>query len=199
MSATPGTPATAGETSATALPRGVTLWPLQPHRDERGSFAELYRQNWATGIEPRQWGLLATEANVLRGMHVHPRHDEFIAVTAGRLFVALKDLRPRSPSYLQAAPLLLTGETPALLTLPRGVAHGFYAHTSCSVLIAATAYYDPTDDLGCLWSDPDLGIDWPCRDPQLSARDRDAPPLASLVAAVARADPGLEPGVADAR
>jgi dTDP-4-dehydrorhamnose 3,5-epimerase len=198
MSTMPGSRATEGETPA-ALPRGVTLWPLQPHRDERGSFAELYRQSWATGIEPRQWGLLTTEPNVLRGMHAHPRHDEFIAVTAGRLFVAIKDLRPHSPSYLRPAQLLLTGEAPALLTLPRGVAHGFYSHTRCSVLIAATHDYDPTDDLGCRWSDPDLGIDWPCGDPQLSARDRDAPPLASLLAAIARSDLGLEDGAPDTR
>ena len=198
MSATPASLATVGESRA-ALPRGVTLWPLQPHRDERGSFAELYRQSWATGIEPRQWGLLTTEPHVLRGMHAHPRHDEFIAVTAGRLFVAIKDLRPHSPSYLRPAQLLLTGEAPALLTLPRGVAHGFYSHTCCSVLIAATHDYDPTDDLGCHWSDPDLGIDWPCGDPQLSVRDRDAPPLASLLAAIARSDLGPEDGAPDTR
>lgn len=36
-------------------------------------------------------------------------------------------------------------------------------------------YYDPDDELGVAWDDPDLGIDWGVAQPTLSARDRANP------------------------
>ncbi|MFZ5790535.1 MAG: dTDP-4-dehydrorhamnose 3,5-epimerase family protein [Pseudomonadota bacterium] len=173
---------------APPLPQGVELWPLTPHRDDRGSFTELFRAAWPMGFEPAQWGHLMSDPGVLRGMHVHPVHDEFITVTNGRVFVALKDLRPHSPTYLMAAQLIMAEDEPALLRLPHGVAHAFYAATQASVLIAASREYDPGDDLGCHWSDPALGIDWPCTAPILSERDRTAPRLQALIEQLARCE-----------
>jgi dTDP-4-dehydrorhamnose 3,5-epimerase len=43
--------------------------------------------------------------------------------------------------------------------------------------------YDPDDEGGVLWSDPELGIDWPEIDPALiSDKDRSYPPLAEIPA-----------------
>jgi len=35
--------------------------------------------------------------------------------------------------------------------------------------------YDPDDELGVAWDDPDVGADWGVADPVLSARDRANP------------------------
>jgi dTDP-4-dehydrorhamnose 3,5-epimerase len=179
-------PLAAHVAEAPPLPQEVELWPLTHHRDDRGSFTELFRAAWPMGFEPVQWGHLMSDPGVLRGMHVHPVHDEFITVTNGRMFVALKDLRPHSPTYLMAAQLTMAEDEPALLRLPHGVAHAFYAAVRASVLIGASHTYDPEDDLGCHWSDPALGIDWPCTAPLLSARDRNAPRLRVLIEQLAR-------------
>jgi dTDP-4-dehydrorhamnose 3,5-epimerase len=168
------------------LPDGMARLPLEPSADGRGSFTEIFRRSWPVGLEPLQWGLLKSAAGVLRGVHVHPRHDEFILVTAGAMLLGVKDLRPSSPSFGTSALLSLSGERPELVTLPHGVAHGFYHATDGSLLIGASQYYDPADDLGCHWADPELGIDWPVRHPTLSERDRAAPPLTELMAALAR-------------
>ncbi len=168
------------------LPIGVVRRPLEPLADARGSFTEIFRRSWPIGVEALQWGLLQSGAGVLRGVHVHPRHDEFILVTTGRMLLGIKDLRPDSPSFGLSALVTLSGERPELVTLPQGVAHGFYHATDASMLLAASHYYDPADDFGCHWADPKLGIAWPFRNPMLSERDRTAPPLAELMAALAR-------------
>jgi len=45
------------------------------------------------------------------------------------------------------------------------------------VVYKCTAVYDPADEFGVVWNDPDIGIDWPISDPRLSDRDRALPPL----------------------
>ena len=42
------------------------------------------------------------------------------------------------------------------------------------------AYFDPADELGCHWADPAAAIAWPCQEPLLSERDREAGSLAEL-------------------
>ncbi len=36
-------------------------------------------------------------------------------------------------------------------------------------------YYDPADELGLAWDDPEVGADWGVSDPILSARDQGNP------------------------
>jgi dTDP-4-dehydrorhamnose 3,5-epimerase len=50
-----------------------------------------------------------------------------------------------------------------------------------------TALYEPSDDAAVLWSDPDIGIDWPIANPILSNKDNAAPRLAQLPDLVTRA------------
>ena len=83
------------------------------------------------------------------------------------------NLRPDSPTFGKWFGLVLSEENKRQLYIPEGFAHGFcvlsrYAH----VAYKCSDYYDPEEEYGLLWSDPDIGIDWPVEDPILSAKDR---------------------------
>jgi dTDP-4-dehydrorhamnose 3,5-epimerase len=41
-------------------------------------------------------------------------------------------------------------------------------------------YYDPQDELGVAWDDPDLAIDWGITEPVISVRDRENPRRAEI-------------------
>ena len=41
-------------------------------------------------------------------------------------------------------------------------------------------YYHPEDEGGLLWSDPEIGIDWPVATPVVSDKDAMLPPLTAL-------------------
>jgi dTDP-4-dehydrorhamnose 3,5-epimerase len=68
-----------------------------------------------------------------------------------------------------------------MVFLPGWCAHGFCVLSDVAELIyKVTAEYAPELEGGLLWNDPDLGIDWPIRDPILSERDKKWPVLREL-------------------
>lgn len=170
----------AGATSG-SLPHDLRLTPLEPHGDDRGTFTELYREQWETGVAPVQWNVVDSEAGVLRGVHVHPRHDDYLTVIRGRATVGLRDLRPGSPTEGVAACVELDGARPTAISIPHGVAHGFYFHQPSTHVYAVSHYWDPADELGCRWDDPGLEIPWPQRSAHISPRDEQLPSLAKLL------------------
>jgi dTDP-4-dehydrorhamnose 3,5-epimerase len=163
------------------LPEGLLVRQLEPHGDDRGTFVELHRQEWDTQIAPIQWNAVHSEPGVLRGVHVHPCHDDYLTVVRGRAIVGLRDLRDRSPSAGAAACIELSAERPAALTIPHGVAHGFYFPEASIHVYAVSHYWDQADELGCRWDDPALEIPWPQREARISTRDESLPPLAILL------------------
>jgi dTDP-4-dehydrorhamnose 3,5-epimerase len=166
------------------LPAGVTLHKLEPHSDSRGTFTELFRVSWSTGVAPVQWNVVRSEAGVLRGVHAHFRHTDYLTLVAGRASVGMFDLRDDSPTRGRRALVELSAGLPAGLVIPPGVAHGFYFHESSLHVYAVSHEWDVDDEMGCRWDDPGLGLDWPCVAPLLSNRDAALDSLASLSAAV---------------
>ena len=164
-----------------SLPHDLRLSPLVPHRDERGTFVELFREEWETGVHPVQWNAVDSEQGVLRGVHVHPRHDDYLTVVRGSATVGLRDLREGSPTEGAAACVELSAEDPAAISIPHGVAHGFHFTAPSTHIYAVSSYWDPADELGCRWDDPGLGIPWPQRQARISQRDADLPSLGVLL------------------
>jgi dTDP-4-dehydrorhamnose 3,5-epimerase len=160
----------------------VTLLSLQPHADARGAFTEIFRKSWGAGMDPVQWNAVRSEAAVLRGVHVHVRHDDYFVLLSGRASIGLRDLRSDSATTGLAALVELTEDNPQALAIPRGVAHGFLFHERSLHAYAVSHYWDPEDELACRWDDPDLGIAWPRLSVSLSERDAAAPPLQALLA-----------------
>lgn len=183
--------ASAGEIRARPLtvPLGVRVLPLQAHFDQRGRFTEIYRDEWLLGPRPVQWSMVRSAANVLRGVHVHARHVDYLTMAYGELVLGLRDLRALSPSHGLSVLLTLSAEDPHLVVIPVGVAHGFYFPKPACHIYSVTTAFDGSDEFGCRWDDPGLELSWPCSAPLLSERDRAAGPLAELLSIPALLEP----------
>ncbi len=59
--------------------------------------------------------------------------------------------------------------------IPPGVAHGFAALSDVTITYLVDSYYNPDDELGVAWDDPEIAADWGVADPVLSARDSENP------------------------
>jgi dTDP-4-dehydrorhamnose 3,5-epimerase len=163
-----------------SLPAGLLLRPLEPHTDDRGTFVELFRREWETEVEPIQWNVVHSQEGVLRGVHVHPRHDDYLTVVRGRAVVGIRDLREDSETRGATACVELSAARPRAITIPHGVAHGFYFAEPSTHVYAVSHYWDLDDELGCRWDDPTLEIPWPQEDARVSPRDERLPSLEVL-------------------
>lgn len=162
------------------LPAGVELLELSENRDDRGAFTEVFRQYWTESIVPVQWNVVRSRARVLRGVHVHVRHADYLVLVEGRASIALVDLRNGSATRGMSVLLTVASQDPQALVIPPGVAHGFLFHEPSIHFYAVSHYWDVEDELGCRWDDPGLELDWPEPDPILSQRDKELPSLDEL-------------------
>jgi len=172
--------------SATKIP-GVLLIDLAAFKDSRGSFLESYQQN-----RYKELGLNAdfvqdnhsySVKNILRGLHYQIKKPQghLIYVVRGTIFDVGVDLRPDSITFGQWLGFRLSDALPQQLFMPAGIAHGFCALSDeVDILYKCTDYFDPNDEGGLIWNDPDLTIDWPVSDPMINERDSRFPTLKQI-------------------
>ena len=172
----------------TSLP-GVLLLQPKVFRDDRGFFLESYRVDRfrAAGIPDVfvQDNHSRSERGVLRGLHYQEPNPQgkLVRCPRGAIFDVAVDIRRGSPTFGKWYGVELNEANQQMLWVPPGFAHGFCSLADdTDVLYKVTALYDPAADRSILWNDPDIGIQWPIRDPRLSPKDAAAPRLRDAVA-----------------
>lgn len=146
------------------------------HGDQRGLFIETYRREWfPNGREMVQGNRSNKQAGAVVGLHYHMHQADYWYVPVGTIRVVLHDLRVGSPTEAHTMELDISGENHIGVYIPPGVAHGFAALTDVVMTYLVDNYYNPSDELGVAWNDPEIGADWGVTDPILSDRDRSNP------------------------
>jgi dTDP-4-dehydrorhamnose 3,5-epimerase len=166
--------------------RGVYFVAPREFGDERGVFVESYRREWVPGANEMIQGNRADRtAGCVVGLHWHRHQADYWSVPVGRIRVVLHDLRLGSPTDGVTETFDIGGppgtpERHRAVYIPAGVAHGFATLTDATVTYLVDRYYDPDDELGVAWDDPDVAADWGVEEPILSARDRTNPKRAEI-------------------
>jgi dTDP-4-dehydrorhamnose 3,5-epimerase len=122
---------------------------------------------------------------VLRGLHYQKTKPQgkLVSCSAGEVFDVAVDLRAGSSTYGQWEGVILSGDNHIQFYVPPGFAHGFVVLSdTADFQYKCTDYYDPSDEGGLIWNDPDVGIEWPLGDiePKLSEKDMILPKLNEL-------------------
>ena len=90
----------------------------------------------------------------------------------GKVFDVAVDIRPESPTFGHWQGEILSEENKYQFWIPPGFAHGFQVLSEqADFEYKCTDFYDPDDEYCLRWDDPDIGIDWPLKDPILSEKD----------------------------
>lgn len=172
--------------SPTAVP-GVLLIEPKVFGDARGYFFESYaKARYAEAGIPLEFvqdNLSRSTQGVLRGLHLQHPHGQgkLVQVLEGEVYDVAVDVRRGSPHFGRWVGARLSGENHHQLYVPPGFAHGFCVLTPTATFsYKCTDVYSKADELGVRWDDPELGIDWPVRDPVLSEKDAAYPRLAEI-------------------
>jgi dTDP-4-dehydrorhamnose 3,5-epimerase len=172
--------------TALALPEVILVEP-DVHRDPRGFFVETYhlekyRAGGITGPFVQDNHSRSVQGT-LRGLHAQRRRPQGKLVRAvdGEMFDVAVDIRRGYATFGRWVGVRLSGENFQQLYIPPGFAHGFCVLSAVvHVEYKCTDFYDAADEIGLAWNDPDVGIEWPIRDPIISDKDRRLPGLRAL-------------------
>jgi dTDP-4-dehydrorhamnose 3,5-epimerase len=168
---------------------GVLILEPRVFADERGYFMESYnRKQYAQipglDVEFVQDNHSRSRKNVLRGLHMQRHHPQgkLVRVVNGHVWDVAVDVDPASPTFRQWVGIDLTADNHLQLYIPPGYAHGFCVLSEIADFeYKCTDFYFPDDEVGLLWNDPELGIQWPLRNPILSNRDVANPTLREVL------------------
>ncbi len=165
---------------------GAYLVELEPHEDERGSFARAFCRrefiDQRIDFSVLQCNMARTnQAGTVRGLHyLEPPNIEqkFVRCLTGAVLDVIVDIRPQSDSYRTVYSQRLDSENRMALFLPSGIAHGYQALVDHSEFMYMTdQYYTPGLERGIRFNDPELGIEWPLEVHGITERDQKWPLL----------------------
>jgi dTDP-4-dehydrorhamnose 3,5-epimerase len=165
----------------TTIP-GVLILTPKIFSDERGFFQESYNQNVFkdAGISLKfvQDNHSKSSQGVIRGLHFQEKNPQgkLVRCVQGEILDVVVDIRSDSPTFGLVLTVKLNQENKKQIWIPPGLAHGFSVLSeTAEFLYKVTDFYDAEDEAGIRWNDPELGIDWQVKNPQLSKRDQNLP------------------------
>lgn len=166
---------------------------VKPRRfgDHRGFFSETF--NAKAFVEaglPTEFvqdnHSLSGAKGTIRGLHFQLppfAQDKLVRVVKGSVLDVAVDLRRNSPTFGHSVAVVVSADEWNQVFIPVGFAHGFCTlEDNTEVLYKVTGFYSAEHERGLLWSDPDLGIDWPISGDGvvLSEKDKVYPRLKDL-------------------
>ena len=164
------------------IPDILTIEP-KIHGDERGYFAETYRQDKLEDVLGYRVNFVQDNESksykgVLRGLHFQLApyaQSKLVRVIEGTVLDVAVDVRRGSPSFGQHVAVELSGVNKKQIFIPRGFAHGFLVLTDTATFAyKVDNFYSPECDRGLAFDDIDLNIDWKLTKQELLVSDKDS-------------------------
>ncbi len=168
--------------------KDVVIIEPQVHGDDRGYFAETFRQDKLNEFLGYKINFIQDNESksgkgVLRGLHYQlapAAQTKLVRVIHGSVLDVAVDIRKGSLTFGQHVAVGLTAQNKKQLLVPRGFAHGFMVKEDDTVFAyKVDNYYSPDNDRGIAFNDPAFQIDWQLEVSQLnlSAKDNVQPLL----------------------
>ena len=152
------------------------------HGDARGYFIETFNQrdfNAASGLDILfvQDNQSRSSKGVLRGLHMQrgaSAQAKLVRVLEGSVLDIAVDLRKGSPSFGQHYAIELTADNHKQFFVPAGFAHGFVVLSEAATFFyKVDKFYEPGNEVGIMYNDKDLNIDWKLADSEIILSEKD--------------------------
>ncbi len=160
--------------------KGNYLINLDLKEDERGFFARYYceKEFSQKGLNTK-WvqvnNSASKEVGTLRGLHYQREPNaevKLVRCLRGAIWDVVVDLRYKSETFGKWFGVKLTDENRTMMYVPKGFAHGFVSlEPNSEILYLVSDFYSLDTEGSLLWSDKQVGIDWPINPKVISSKD----------------------------
>ena len=150
--------------------------------DSRGYFFESFNARkfaslTGANVQFVQDNQSSSTRGVLRGLHMQTGENaqaKLVRVLEGSVLDVAVDLRKYSSTFGNAFAIELSAENHKQLYIPRGFAHGFVVLSDKAVFFyKCDNFYNKESELGIMYDDPDLKIDWQLPKEKLILSEKD--------------------------
>ena len=98
---------------------------------------------------------------------------KYISVLKGAIFDVVVDVRKKSKTFGKHYKTILSANNAKSIFIPTGFAHGFLGLENENIIYyTCTNYRAEKNEIGILWNDKDLKINWPVKKPIISKKDK---------------------------
>ena len=155
--------------------QGLKIIQGKNHYDSRGYLREVFRNNFSNNKKFIFWIMSESKKDVIRGLHIQKKlpQGKLVSVLKGRVYDVALDLRKKSRTFGKCFSIILSEKNSKSLFIPAGFAHGFCSLDNNNlVLYGCTNYRSKKNEVGILWNDDVLKINWPVNKPLISIKDK---------------------------
>ncbi|MBK0383179.1 dTDP-4-dehydrorhamnose 3,5-epimerase [Pedobacter sp. SD-b] len=159
-------------------------------KDDRGYFFESYNKKAFADA-----GIVAdfvqdnqsfSHKGALRGLHAQANpyaQGKLVRVVQGKVMDVAVDIRKSSATFGQHFTIELSGENNTMFWVPPGFLHGFVTLENNTIFsYKCTSLYQKDAEVGVIWNDKDLAINWGIdeKDALVSPKDAILPNFATI-------------------
>jgi len=171
--------------------KGLLIIEQRVFNDDRGYFYESYNKSKFSeagiNVEFLQDNQSLSQKGAVRGLHGQAdpfAQGKLVRVISGKVIDVVVDIRKGSVTYGKHFSIELSGENKLVFWIPPGFLHGFSTLEDNTIFTyKVNNYYDKASEIGVLWNDTDLGIDWGIQPGEvlLSPKDEILPTFNSFI------------------
>jgi dTDP-4-dehydrorhamnose 3,5-epimerase len=147
---------------------GLLIIEPKVFSDDRGYFYESYNKKTfaeaSIAADFVQDNQSFSHKGAVRGLHGQAdpfAQGKLVRVINGRVLDVAVDIRKGSPTYGRHVSVELSGDNKLQLWIPAGFLHGFATLEDNTIFTyKVNNYYDKASEIGVIWNDPTLDINW---------------------------------------
>lgn len=162
--------------------KGLLIFESSNFYDSRGYFRELTHQKF---IKEKLIFTVVSKSkkNVLRGLHMQTKFQQgkYVSVVKGKILDVVVDCRKNSKTFGKYFSIELSQKNTKSIYIPPGFIHGFLGKEKENIVVySCTNYRNKNSEIGVIWNDKQLNIDWKIKKPILSKKDSKNIPFEKL-------------------
>ena len=154
---------------------GLKVIESKIFKDTRGFFKEDFKKKFFKEKKFIFGCTSSSKKNVLRGLHLQTKFSQakYLSILKGSILDVVVDLRKNSKTFGKHFKIILSDGNAKSLFIPPGFAHGFLGLKKENIIYYyCTNYRSAKHEIGLLWNDKDLKINWNIKNPILSKKDK---------------------------